>query len=108
VNNKLTVGNTVIESNKIIVRIQKSDNYKPYADWLFLGNDVRGDYFTLHQGDIIIRGDVGDVIDEYDKLNNSNAVISRYKELGECLVIDTFVDNTRTGRGLKHYKVIGE
>lgn len=108
VNNKLTVGQTVIEANKVIVRIPQQDNYMSYADWLFVGNDRRGDYFTLHQGDIIILGDVGDVIDEYDNLNNSNALISRYKEIGECLVVDTFVDNAKMGRGLKHYKVIGE
>ena len=107
VNNRLTVGQTVIESNSIIVRIPEKSTYKKYAEWILLGNDKRPDYFTLHQGDIIVLGTVTDTIDEYST-NNSNALLSKYKELGECLVIDTFSDNAKIGRGMKHYRVVGE
>ena len=106
-NNKVTVGQTVIESDNIVVRIPENSYYKPYVEWLALGNDVRPGYFTLHQGDIIILGQVSDTIDEYDKTKNSNAFLSKYKNLNECLVIDTFSDNARVGRGLKHYRVVG-
>ena len=73
-----------------------------------MGNDVRPNYFTLHQGDIIILGEVTDVIDEYSSQTNSNALLSKYKKLGECLVINNFNDNAKIGRGLKHYRVAGE
>lgn len=106
-NNKVTVGQTVIESDNVVVRIPENANYKPYVEWIALGNDVRPGYFTLHTGDIIILGQISDTIDEYDKTKNSNAFLSKYKNLSECLVIDTFADNTRVGRGLKHYRVIG-
>lgn len=107
-NNRLTVGQTVIESNSIIVRIPENSTYKPYAEWIMLGNDNRPGYFTLHQGDIIILGEVQDVIDEYDKSNNSNTLLTRYKNLSECLVVETYNDNAKFGRGLKHYKVVGQ
>lgn len=107
-NNKVTVGQTVIETNDIIVRIPRSDKYRDYATWVMLGNDVRGNYFTLHQGDIVVKGSVTDEINEYNKALNSNALLDKYKELGICLVIKNFEDNTGVGRGLKHYRVVGE
>lgn len=107
-NSKVTVGQTVIETNDIIVRIPEKPQYKNYAMWILLGNDIRQKYFTLHQGDIIILGEVTDTIDEYNTSTNSNALLSKYKKLGECLVINKFNDNAKLGRGLKHYRVVGE
>lgn len=107
-NNKVTIGQTVIETNNIIVRIPQKSNYVDYATWINLGNDVRGNYFTLHQGDIIVRGNVADIINEYNSALNSNALLAKYKVLGTCLVISTFEDNSGVGRGLKHYRVVGE
>lgn len=107
VNNRLTVGQTVIESSNITVRIPEKSTYKIYAEWVLLGNDIRPNYFTLHQGDIIVLGTVTDSIDEYSA-NNSNALLSKYKESGECLIVQSFNDNAKIGRGMKHYKVVGE
>ena len=107
-NNKVTIGQTVIETNNIVVRIRESNSYKDYATWINLGNDVRGNYFTLHQGDIIVKGEVADTINEYNSATNSNALLNKYKKLGTCLTISNFEDNTGTGRGLKHYRVVGE
>ena len=107
-NNKVTVGQTVIETNDIIVRIPQKTNYRAYATWLMLGNDVRPNYFTIHQGDIIVKGNVTDTIDEYNSATNSNALLTKYKKLGTCLVVNNFNDNATAGRGLKHYRIMGE
>ena len=102
------MGQTVIETNDIIVRIPQKTNYREYATWLMLGNDVRPNYFTIHQGDIIVKGKVTDDIDEYNSATNSNALLTKYKKLGTCLVVNNFNDNATAGRGLKHYRIMGE
>ena len=107
-NNKVTVGQTVIETNDIIVRIPQKSNYREYATWINLGNDRRVNYWTLHQGDIIVKGNVSDTINEYNSALNSNQLLAKYKALGTCLVVNRFSDNSGIGRGLKHYRVVGE
>ncbi|MCH5210436.1 MAG: hypothetical protein J1F01_05665 [Oscillospiraceae bacterium] len=107
-NNKVSVGQTVLETNEILVRIPESDKFKPYGEMISDVKNLTGDYFTLNRGDIIIKGAVDDDIDEYAKGKKSTDLLSKYKEIGVCLQINNWQDNTGVGRVAPHYYVSGE
>ena len=107
VSEKLTVGTTVLETNSIICRIPESELYLEKYVWDMLDDSRKDDYFTLGYKDIIIKGSVDDVINEYASGHRSTDVLAKYKKLGGCLEIDTFSNNTGAGRGLPHYHVRG-
>lgn len=105
--NKVVVGNTVLETKDIICRIRKDTGFRETTDWLAVPNDQMSNYFTLSQGDIIIRGDVDDVINEYVAGKRSTDLKKKYKSLQRCLEIQEWADNTGGGRGNEHYYVKG-
>lgn len=101
-------GETIGRTNSTIVRIPQNYIYKDYADW-YTGEKTSLDkYFTLRQGDIIIRGEVDDIIDETKKGMYSTDIVAKYKDLGLCTQIEAYQNNTGGGRGTPHYKVIGD
>lgn len=105
-NNKITINDTVIDSSNIICRIPKQENFIEKFDWEQMPNDLMGNYFTLGQGDIIIKGEIDFIIDEYTKGRRSTDLLSRYKSKG-CLEIEQFSINTGRGRCNEHYYVSG-
>ena len=107
-NNKVSIGQTVLETNNIIVRIPESDKFKPYGEWINTPNDLMGDVFTLHQGDIIVKGEVDDDINEYASGKRATDFMDKYKNLGVCLTVSDWQDNTGVGRVAPHYYVSGE
>ena len=106
--NKTTIGNTVLDTNTITCRIPKQDNFIDKGTWIGLTNDKLKDYFTLGQGDIIVKGIVSDEINEYSKGHYSSDLIAKYKKFGECMVVSRYSDNTGGGRNEEHYSVQGE
>lgn len=108
VNNTYTIrgSNVLLETKDIICRIPKDERYADKATWKELSD--KSNSFTLANGDIIILGEVEDIIDEYTTGKRSTDIIAKYKEIDACLEIDTYVDNVRTGVDLEHYKVIGK
>lgn len=104
----LSAGQITYDTSNIIVRIPQNDNYKDYGEWINIPNTEQGNYFTLHQGDIIIKGNIEDIIDEYTNGIRSTDLISKYKNIGVCFTIDRWQDNTGTGRGTPHYFASGE
>lgn len=107
IHDKVTIGDTVLESNKIVCRIRESANYLDKYLWNNLSDEGKANYFTLGQNDIIIKGDVSDTIDEYTAGQRSTDLIEKYKELQGCLEIQIVHDNTGNGRGLPHYLAQG-
>lgn len=107
-NNKATIGQSVFETNNIIVRIPQSDSFKAYGEWVNVPNDERSNYFTLHQGDIIVKGEIADAIDEYTNGERSTDFLAKHKESGVCLTVIKWQDNTGIGRCSPHYYVSGE
>ena len=100
-----TIG-VLTENKTIICRIPKQDNYVSKRVW-----DKTADktgYFTLANEDIIVLGEVDDVIDEYSPGQRSNDLIAKYKKYDECLTIDIYADNVQTGVNLEHYRVTGK
>ena len=107
VKDKITMGETVLETNKIICRIRKDESYLDKYQWEQLPNDSKPGYFTLAQGDIIVKGHVEEDIDEYITGHRSTDIIAKYKALQGCMEIDLAANNTGVGRGQEHYLAEG-
>lgn len=105
---KVTIGDTVLTSNELTCRIPQQNNYMSPGDWNNTPNDEMANYFTLAVGDIIIKGNVDDVIDEYLVGHRSTDIISKYKKLQGCMEVKKVSVNTSTGMLTPHYNVRGE
>jgi hypothetical protein len=105
--NKVVVGSTVLETKDIICRIRKDDSFKEKHEWINIPNDEMSQYFTLAQGDIIVKGEVDDEINEYTSGTRSTDLKKKYKNLQGCLEIQEWANNTGGGRGNEHYYVKG-
>lgn len=104
---KISVGNTVIETNDIICRIPQNSKFLENFEWLAVPNDLMSNYFTLNSGDIIVKGDISDEIDEYKSGKRSSDLIAKYKELQGCMEIEQIAINIGAGRCNPHYYVKG-
>lgn len=107
VGDKVSINNVTLETNNTICRIPKSDLFKEKYEWVQIPNDQMELYFTLGRGDIIVRGEVSDVIDEYVKGSHASDLVKKYKELQGCIEIEEVAINTGTGRNNEHYFVKG-
>lgn len=103
--NKIVVGETTIDTNTTICRIPISPKFLERHIW----NNAqdKSNYFTLGAGDIIIKGEVTDEINEYAASYRSSDILTKYKKYGECMVINKCSVNAGLGRGLEHYYVRG-
>lgn len=110
VNNSYTIRGSMItlDTKDVICRIPKTDKFVDKKTWQELSDEERKNYFTLANGDIIILGEVGDVIDEYTAGQRSTDLVTKYKEYDACIEIDTYVDNCQTGVNLDHYRIVGK
>lgn len=95
-----------LETKETICRIPQDDRYVDKRTWNELEDKTSN--FTLANGDIVILGEVDDVIDEYVSGQRSTDVTARYKEYDACIEIDSYTINTYTGVELKHYKIVGK
>ena len=105
--NKINLNNATLETNNIICRIPKDKRFLERQDWVQKPNDQMEDYFTLSVGDIIVKGEVEDVINEYASGRRSNDLIKKYKSLQGCMEIQQCTINTGVGRNNEHYYVTG-
>ena len=105
--NKVVVGNTVLETKDIICRLRKDDTFLEKHEWIALPNDQMLNYFTLASGDIIVKGESLDEINEYQTGKRSSDLKKKYKALQGCLEIQEWSNNTGGGRGNEHYYVKG-
>lgn len=104
----VAVGDVTIDSKSIICRIPKCDNYMDKQDWLNLPNDEMSEYFTLGQGDIIVKGECAEVIDEYTKGHRSTDLLSKYRQYQAVMEITDFANDTGVGRNNEHYLTRGK
>lgn len=105
--NKVSIGNTVLETDNIVCRIPESDRFLLKFEWVNTPNDLMSDYFTLGIGDIIVCGNVSDTIDEYSSGKRSTDLIAKYKDLQGCIEIQQVAINTGLGRCNPHYYIRG-
>lgn len=106
-NNQITVGEVELQSNDVICRIPQRDIYLSKAQWIQLPNDEKGNCFTLGKGDILVQGEIDDIIDEQQKGHRATDLIAKYKELQGCIYVKQFSDNTGIGRVNPHYFISG-
>lgn len=104
---ELKVGETTLETSNIICRIRKDPAFKEKYEWINLPNDLMESYFTLGTGDILIKGNVADTINEYSSGHRSSDLIAKYKELQGCMQVDAVSINVGRGRCNEHYLVKG-
>lgn len=107
VGSKVTVGDTVIESKSIICRIPKDDKYLDKSIWITKPNDKMGNYFTLGQDDIIVKGECDFNINEYVSGHRSTDLLNKYRQYQQCMVVTECADNTGIGRNNEHYLARG-
>lgn len=105
--NKIVIGKTVLETKDVICRLRKDKSFLEKQDWINVPNDLMSNYFTLSQGDIIVKGEVFDTIDEYTSGKRSSDIKKKYKSLQGCIEIQEWANNTGGGRGNEHYYVKG-
>ena len=104
---KVTINDVVLDTKNIICRIPVNDAFLEKHEWSAKPNDQMSNYFTLGQGDIIVKGEVTDTINEYQANQRSSDLKSKYKALQGCLEIQEWSNNTGGGRGNEHYYVRG-
>ncbi|MBO6261541.1 MAG: hypothetical protein J6N95_02940 [Bacilli bacterium] len=104
---KINIGETVLETNNIICRIPENDLFVEKYKWIQLPNDKMSQYFTLGAGDIIIKGEVNDVVNEYSSGYRSSDLVAKYKNLQGCMEVQQITLNTGIGRNNPHYFVKG-
>lgn len=104
---KLVINDTVVDTNDIITRIPKSDKFKENYQWISVPNDLMSNYFTLQTGDIIVKGIVDDIIDEYTTGHRSTDLIKKYKRLQGCFEVQQVAINVGPGRASEHYLARG-
>ncbi len=102
------VGTVTLEGRSVLCRIPKDSRFLMKRDWLSIPNDEMHKYFTLGQGDIIVKGEINDEIDEYTSGHRSNDLLNKYKGYQECMQITDYTLNFGIGRNNEHYLVRGQ
>lgn len=105
---KIAIGSTVLEGNSTICRIPEDKNFLERYQWEALTNDNMSNYFTLGVGDIIVKGAVDDIIDEYQRGHRASDLLAKYKKLQGCIEIQSVSINTGDTKCVPHYFVRGE
>ena len=105
---EVTVGETALNSKSIVCRIPKDARYKDKSEWIKLPNDKMSTFFTIGQGDIVVKGVCDFVIDEYTEGKRSTDLLAQYREYQQCFSITQYSDNTGLGRNNEHYLTRGK
>lgn len=105
---EVNVGETALDSKSIVCRIPKDSRYKDKADWIKIPNDQKKNYFTLGQGDIIVKGNCDFEINEYQEGHRSTDLLAKYREYQQCISVNQYSDNTGLGRNNEHYLARGK
>lgn len=103
--NRIVVGETVLDTNTILCRVPLHPQFLENYQWN--NTEDKSNYFTFSTGDILVKGEVTDEINEYASGFRSSDILTKYKKLQGCMVIEQCAVNTGLGRGLEHYLVRG-
>lgn len=106
--NRISINGVALDTDNTIVRIPKDTRYIEKFLWEKLPSDEKSSHFTLSVGDIVVKGEVEDTVNEYVSGHRSTDILKKYKGLQKCLVIDQSSDNSGIGRGKPHYFISGK
>ena len=101
--NKVKLDDVVLDTNGIICRIPENPNFKEKFEWEEIPSAEKSGFFTLAVGDILIKGEVEDEVDEYLKGHRSSDLLKKYKDIRGCMQIDNTSINVGPGRVDPHY-----
>ena len=107
VGDKVTIGKVSLETDNSICRIREDARFLPKFQWIQIPNDEMVNYFTLAKGDIIIKGEVTDEINEYESGHRATDIVAKYKELQGCITVEELAINIGAGRCNPHYFIKG-
>lgn len=100
-------GGALRDSDTFICRIPENESYRSPAEWSALDMAGKTSFFTLHTGDIIVPGHVGDSIDEGGKGGLRSAeFLEKYARAGAFRVSGALAC-TAGGAGSPHYRAEG-
>lgn len=107
IGNKININDVIIETNDVICRVRKDEAFLEKFEWMELPNDLKANHFTFGKGDIIVKGEVDELIDEYTNGKRSTDFTKKYKDLQGCMVIEEWTVDTGIGRCSEHYRIRG-
>lgn len=95
------------EKYDTVCRIPENELYLPNHEWRRLSDIDKAEKFTLSLEDIIIKGNVDDVIDEYTQGQRSTDLLAKYKGMQGCITVKEFAIDVGPGRVCPHYRIYG-
>jgi len=102
------IGEVTLDSKSVVCRIPKDPRFLEKQDWIKIPNDQMANYFTIAQGDIIVKGVCEEEIDEYTKGHRSTDLLNQYRAYQACMEISEYSNNTGAGRNNEHYLTRGK
>lgn len=96
-----------LDEASIICRIPSNDKFVEKIDWYELDETKRAELFTVGREDIVVLGEVDDIIDEYVKDMRSTDLISKYSRFDKVMTITEFSIDVGQGRACEHYRLGG-
>ena len=105
---RVSIGQVTLDSKSVLCRIPKNPSFLERFDWVQLPNDQMSEYFTLGIGDIIVKGECADEINEYVQGQRSTNLLEKYRPYQRCVEIEDLAINVGSGRNNEHYYVRGK
>ena len=105
---KVSIGQVILDSKSVVCRIPKDARFLERYEWVKLPNDQMANYFTLGIGDIIVKGECPDTINEYVSGQHATDLLDKYRPYQMCVEVDEFAINVGLGRNNEHYYVRGK
>ena len=105
---KVFIGQVVLDSKSVVCRKPKDARFLERYEWVKLPNDQMANYFTLGIGDIIVKGECPDTINEYVSGQHATDLLDKYRPYQMCVEVDEFAINVGLGRNNEHYYVRGK
>lgn len=87
----------------LLCRVRKNDKFVENYVWRDLAD--KSSRFTFNEGDILVKGNVSDVISEYTKGQRASDLLKKYKD--RCAEVTEYTNNTGKERVSEHYLVRG-
>lgn len=94
----------VVQMTKVLTcRVRRSDDFLESYEWY--SSLDKASHFTFSEGDILVKGEVSDTINEYTSGSMSTDLLKKYKD--RCAQITESTIDTGIGRVCEHYLVRG-
>ena len=97
------IDNATQMTKVLICRVRKNSKFIENYLWRELADKSRR--FTFSDGDILVKGEVDDTVDEYVAGSRSSDLLKKYKD--RCVQISECTINTGEERTCEHYLVKG-